>query len=92
MGMSGMAATPGMTALMSASGTEFDRMWVSQMLTMHNAKLTELEAASIVITNPELKAAVTTALPKIRMHRDMLSKLNTGNNTGNTGTTNNNNQ
>jgi uncharacterized protein (DUF305 family) len=76
--MSGMSDVRGMAALQNATGAEFDRMWVSQMLTMHNAKVTELQAASTQITDPDLKAIVTKALPIVRNHRDRLVALNTG--------------
>lgn len=46
----------GMQALQNATGTEFDRMWVSQMLAMHEAKLAELTAASTSVQDAELKA------------------------------------
>jgi len=50
------------------------------MLQMHNDKVAELQTALARITDPILKAAVTRALPKIRMHRDMLARANRGNN------------
>jgi len=80
MGMSGMGGQnmAAMQALQNASGTEFNTLFVSQMLTMHEAKLAELQAASTSLTDPELKTLVTKAIPKIRMHRDMLSKMNKG--------------
>jgi len=69
----------GMTALRNATGAEFDRLWVTQMLSMHEAKLAELTASANTLSDPELRAAVTQAIPKIRMHRDLLSKLSTTN-------------
>jgi len=76
-----------MQALQNATGTEFNTQFVSQMLAMHEAKLSELQTASTTLTDPELKLLVTKAIPKIRMHRDMLAKMNKGG-TGNTsGTT-----
>jgi predicted outer membrane protein len=74
------------TALAAATGAEFDRLWLSQMLTMHEAKLAELTAAAGTLNDTELKAAVTRAIPKIRMHRDMLSRLSTNNTSTGTGT------
>lgn len=83
MGSAGM----GTDALANATGAAFDRMWVSQMLSMHQAKLTELQTAQGQIKDPELRAAVTRAIPMIKSHRDMLSRMNTG--TGNRGSGNN---
>jgi len=77
-GMSGMSSTPGMQALQNASGAEFNRLFVSQMLSMHEAKLAELQSASTQITDPQIKMAVNKAIPIIRMHRDMLQKMSTG--------------
>jgi predicted outer membrane protein len=91
-GMQGMSSTPGqgmaaMQQLQNATGTEFNTMFVSQMLQMHEQKLAELESASTTLTDPELKTLVTKAIPKIRMHRDMLARINKGNN--NTGSNSN---
>jgi len=68
----------GMSALQNATGVAFDRLWVTQMLSMHEAKLAELTTAARSITDPELKSLVNSAIPKIRAHRDLLSKLNSG--------------
>jgi len=93
MGKSDMQAMHGqnmaaMQSLQNATGTEFNTQFVSQMLAMHDAKLAELQAASTSLTDPELKLLVTKAIPKIRMHRDMLAKMTKGGSTGNTsGTT-----
>jgi predicted outer membrane protein len=67
-------------ALMNATGKEFDDMWVSLMLEMHNRKLDELKSASSALTDPKLKALVKQAIPKVQSHRDQLSSLskNTG--------------
>ena len=76
MAMQGMGS---MQALQSASGREFNALFVSQMLQLHQAKVAELQSASSRITDPILKTAVTKALPIIRMHRDMLARANNGN-------------
>jgi hypothetical protein len=49
---------------------------------MHEAKLTELQSAATTLTDAELKSSVNRAIPIIRMHRDMLSKMNTGGTSG----------
>jgi hypothetical protein len=84
-GMNGMTGMQALQDLQNASGEEFNRLWVSQMLTMHEAKLTELETASRTIRDAELTSIVSKALPKVRAHRDMLSKMNGGSRTGNRG-------
>ena len=81
---SGMAA---MQALQNASGAQFNTLFVSQMLSMHDAKLAELESAATSLTDPELKQAVTKAIPKVRMHRDMLSKMSKGGSTSGSAST-----
>lgn len=67
-----MSAMPNMS---SASGKEFDQEWASQMLTMHEAKINELQNVLSQAQDADIKALATKALPKIKMHRDMLSKL-----------------
>jgi len=80
MGMSGMSSQDMavMQQLQNASGSEFNTLFVSQMLSMHESKLSELQTAATSLTDPELKALVTKAIPKIRMHRDTLAKMNKG--------------
>lgn len=89
MGMSGMHndAMAAMQSLQNATGTEFNTQFVSQMLAMHEAKLAELQAAATALTDPDLKLLVTKAIPKIRMHRDMLSRMNKGGSASGTGGT-----
>lgn len=72
-GMSGMQAY---SSLQNLSGSEFTKQWVSQMLTMHEAKLSELQSAASTVTSTQLKTIINSAIPKIRMHRDALQKLN----------------
>lgn len=81
--IAGMQDVAGMQALQNARGSEFNNLFVSQMLQMHQAKVSELQTALARITDPILKAAVTRALPKIKMHRDMLATLNGGTNNSN---------
>jgi len=84
MGMSGMSSQDmaAMQQLQNASGSEFNTLFVSQMLTMHEAKLSELQTAATTLTDPELKTLVTKAIPKIRMHRDTLAKMSKGGTSG----------
>ena len=74
-------SNPGRSAMPTASeglieeGKDFNASWASKMLTMHEAKISELESFLPVTQNAELKAVIGVALPKIRAHRDMLSKI-----------------
>jgi putative membrane protein len=64
-----------MPALGNASGREFDKLWTSQMLTMHESKLVELQSFVNTTQDADLKALATKAMPKIKMHRDMLATI-----------------
>ena len=68
-----MDAKPDMPA--DLSGGDFNAKWASAMLTMHEAKIDELEKFSATTHDEALKAAIGKALPKIRAHRNMLAKL-----------------
>lgn len=57
------------------SGRNFDKTWASHMLTMHEAKITELESYLALTTDDDIKAAANKALPKIKVHREMLMKI-----------------
>jgi predicted outer membrane protein len=72
----------GMTALQNATGETFDRIWASEMLAMHETKLSELSTSLNTLSDPELKSVVTSAIPKIKMHRDMLAQQNPGKKSG----------
>lgn len=69
--MSGMHSVP----MNITPGGNFDKAWVSQMLTMHEAKIAELENYINLSSDEDIKAAATRALPKIKLHRDMLMKI-----------------
>jgi putative membrane protein len=58
-----------------APGTDFDKTWASEMLSMHEAKITELENYISLSADEDIKAAANRALPKIKMHRSMLMKI-----------------
>ena len=73
---SSMADMQTLPALQNASGEQFNTLFVSQMLQMHEAKVTELETALARITDPILKSVIARALPIIRMHRDLLVRAN----------------
>lgn len=64
--------------LISATGADFNIMFARQMATMHQAKLTELQNASANLTDMELKGIVDKAIPKIRQHLEMLTRINSG--------------
>ena len=56
-------------------GKEFDKAWAGKMLAMHEAKIEELETFVGFTKDAELKAAVMKAIPKIKMHRNLLLKI-----------------
>lgn len=56
-------------------GKEFDAAWAGQMLTMHEAKIAELESFLSLTKNVALKSAVLKAIPQLKTHRDMLLKI-----------------
>ena len=53
----------------------FNITWTNQMLTMHKAKVKELEMAIPQLKDPALKAAASSALPKVKLHTQMLEKI-----------------
>jgi predicted outer membrane protein len=61
--------------LANASGSEFDQLWIDQMLTKHKIKLGELQSAKNAVQDAKLKQIINTAIPSVRSHRDMLSEL-----------------
>jgi predicted outer membrane protein len=56
-------------------GEGFNAKWASVMLTMHQAKVAELEKYLAATRNPQLKAVIGMALPKIRAHRKLLEEI-----------------
>ena len=65
---------PSMTADIAA-GSDFNKTWASQMLTMHEEKIAELENCINLSADKDIKAAASRALPKMKLHRDMLLKI-----------------
>jgi uncharacterized protein (DUF305 family) len=56
-------------------GPVFDSVWVASMLPMQQAKLEELTQAKETVTNPQLKMAVSEALPKLRKQVSQLNSV-----------------
>ena len=56
-------------------GKGFDAAWAGEMLTMHEAKIAEMENFLSLTKDPALKAAVMKALPKIKAHKELLLKI-----------------
>jgi predicted outer membrane protein len=63
------------TRLAGVSGENFDTVWVSNILTMHQAKYDELLQAKENVMNPQLKMAVTEAIPLVRKHLNQLKSI-----------------
>jgi len=74
-GRSSNADAADMPASNFPNGKEFDAAWAGQMLTMHEAKIAELERFLTISKDSALKSVVLKALPKIKAHREMLSKI-----------------
>ena len=56
-------------------GKAFDQAWAGQMLTMHEAKIAELESFLSLTKDAALKSAVMKAIPRLKVHREMLLKI-----------------
>lgn len=61
--------------LSGVSGADFDTIWVSSLLNMQQGKYDELSGAKGTVTNPQLKMAITEAIPLIRKHLSQLRSL-----------------
>jgi putative membrane protein len=57
------------------SGQVFDSLWVSNLLDMQQAKFNELTQAKVTVTNPQLKMAVSEALPLVKKNLSQLKTL-----------------
>jgi putative membrane protein len=54
---------------------DFNKDWVNEMIDMHKAKINKLESASDNENiDPEIRAVVNNALPKVKMHLEMLQQ------------------
>lgn len=61
--------------LSSISGSEFDTVWVASLLGMHQARLDELTQRKETVQNPQLKMAITEAIPMVRKSLTQLRSL-----------------
>lgn len=68
-------AMPHMMPSETPKGANFNAKWASLMLTMHEAKIAELEKFMTATQNAGIKAAISKALPKIKAHTSLLAKL-----------------
>jgi len=71
-----LAAYQDFRELKGLSGREFDQAYVRDMVMDHENTIIEFEAASRMLTDPELKAFAQQTLPTLRMHQQMVRKLN----------------
>jgi len=55
---------------------EFDKKWCAELLDKHEQTISRMESAVKDATDPDLKAWINNALPKIRTHRDRLKECN----------------
>jgi predicted outer membrane protein len=61
--------------LSGLSGADFDTLWVSGVFALQQARYDELVQAKKTVTNPQLKMAITEAVPVIRKHCNQLRVL-----------------
>jgi putative membrane protein len=66
------AAASHMQAMQGATGNEFDKMWLTHMVEMHEMKVAELQNAMNQATDPDIKAAATKAHPMVKKHTETL--------------------
>ena len=74
-GSPNITSYPGLQGLENATGREFEKIWLLQMLSRQEAKIAELETTSPQLSDVELKSVANRALQKIKIHRDMLSRM-----------------
>jgi putative membrane protein len=63
--------------LKTKTGREFDRAYMSMMVTDHNEDVNKFQVASNNATDADLKSFATNALPTLRMHLDSAKAINT---------------
>jgi predicted outer membrane protein len=61
--------------LAGSSGEDFDTIWVFSLLNMQQAKYDELTLAKETVRNPQLKMAITDAIPVIRKHLSQMRSI-----------------
>jgi putative membrane protein len=61
--------------LAAVSGSDFDTLWVSGMLNLQQPWYDDLVLAKGTVTNPQLKMAITEAIPLMRKHCSQLKAL-----------------
>lgn len=61
--------------LSNVSGADFDSVWVANLLNMQQAKYDELTQAKETVTNPQLKMAISEAIPMMRKQVTQLRSL-----------------
>ncbi len=66
---------PAIAPMTIPKGSDFSKTWASGVLKMHEVKINELNTFIGFTQDAELKVAATQALAKIKVHRDLLSKI-----------------
>jgi putative membrane protein len=61
--------------LQGASGSEFDRMYMEQMVKDHEKTLKTLQEAAKSAKDPELKQAAEKAAPNVQKHLEMAKDI-----------------
>jgi predicted outer membrane protein len=68
-------STMSMNTMDDMTSDQFNRTWATQMFVMHKKKVRDLQMAIPKLQDPTLKAAASSALPKVKLHTEMLAKL-----------------
>ncbi len=66
---------PALAPMKISPGSDFNKTWASGVLTMHEVKINELNIFIGFTQDAELKAAASEALARIKVHRNLLSKI-----------------
>jgi putative membrane protein len=56
-------------------GADFDRMFLDMMSSAHDREITKIDADIAVVTDPDLKAALTKTKPVLQSHSDTAKSL-----------------
>ncbi len=67
--------TTGLASINEKPGKDWDKAWVDKMVDAHNDAIDKFEKAQGKVTDPDLKAIIDGALPKLHTHLDMMKGM-----------------
>jgi putative membrane protein len=59
----------------TAKGAEFDKAYITSQVQAHQQALNDLQGFSTTATDPQLKAAINAAIPKVQQHLDKAQQI-----------------